>query len=132
MELTRIMLHGGYASLGIDGKTYLPDEFGAFEVPSNLAAELIRIHGGSVDKGLAHHREMVVAAERELAAAKNNIELKTKQLADAKSMLQKYVEQQEAKRAEAAKATEGEPKVDETKNPPQGNKQQQPQQQGRR
>jgi len=94
--LERIRLDGGHAALSIGGHTYLPDATGAFEVPQEFAAELIRVHGGELDPGVERLEDNVLKVEGELAAAKNLVELKTKELSDSKERVAAYKKRREA------------------------------------
>lgn len=88
--LERIRLNGGHAELSIGGFKYTPDETGAFEVPGDLAKELIRIHGGEYDPGVERLEERVTLVEDQLSAARNLVELKTKELRESKDAVEAY------------------------------------------
>lgn len=42
------MMPKGHAALSLEGHQYLPDEAGAFTVPEQHVAELVRVHGAQV------------------------------------------------------------------------------------
>ena len=92
--MERIRLNGGHQQLSIAGFTYTPDESGAFEVPSDQAAELIRIHGGEVDPGVERLDTRVETIEAEIGAAKNFVVMKTEELKEAISQRDAYKRKQ--------------------------------------
>lgn len=88
--LTRIRLDGGHAEIALAGIRYLPDESGAFEVPSEYASALIAMHGGKVDPGIQGLENLIIDIRADLGALKARVELKTEELKSAEQRLADY------------------------------------------
>jgi hypothetical protein len=101
----RIRLNGGHSEISIEGYKYMSDETGAFEVPEQYTDELLRIHGGKYDPGVAQLEENVRAADDRVAATRHLLDL---QITDAKTCrenLDKYKKEQSERIAAGNAAT---------------------------
>jgi hypothetical protein len=105
MSLQRVRLHGDHAGLNIAGRNFVPDDTGAFLIPTEVASELIRVHGGAFEPGAEVMEGRLAEAKAALAAAKTQVDILERAVRAATENLAKFKTTQEAqatKRLDAA------------------------------
>jgi hypothetical protein len=104
----RVRLTGGYTELNIAGFKYLPDETGAFELPDDIAHEMLRVHGGQKEASGDALEQAVKDAEAALAAAKNSVGIREQELVNARRNFEAFKAQRHQAKMAAAKKLEDE------------------------
>lgn len=98
----RIRLNGGHSEISIEGYKYMSDETGAFEIPEQYTDELLRIHGGKYDPGVAQLEENVRAADDRVAATRHLLDLQITDAKNCRENLDRYKKEQSERASVAA------------------------------
>jgi hypothetical protein len=112
--MTRIMMPRGHQALCLEGHQYLPDEAGAFNVPSQHAPELIRVHGAVVAPSVNDMLQQAEDLEAKARLATKQSEALTEQAKEVRknataeqARIKKIMEERAAAEAAEAAKTEG-------------------------
>lgn len=87
----RIKLDPAHTEISLAGHNYKVDSTGAFEVPAEFVAELQRVHGAVIEPGEQQLRADLIAAERNVAAAKAQLAQQENTVAVAKAALDGFL-----------------------------------------